>query len=46
MADFKYLIDSEEFNTFARGFGDVEKALKALPPMTTDAIMNRLSSTF
>ena len=46
MTDFQFLIDCEEFNTFARGFGDVEKALKSLPAMTTDGIMNRLQATF
>ncbi len=37
-----YLYESPEFQVFLRPQGDLEKALKTLPLMTTDDILGRL----
>jgi hypothetical protein len=36
-----YLYESEEFKTFLRPPGDLEKAIAALPKLSTDDILKR-----
>jgi hypothetical protein len=44
MSPYKFMLNSSEFQCFARPTGDVDKSLNALPKMTTSDIVERLKT--
>lgn len=44
MSPYKFVLNSTEFQCFARPTGDVEKSLNALPKMSTAEIVERLKT--
>ena len=41
ISQLPYLYESEEFRTFVRPPGDLDKALSALPKITTDDLLKK-----
>ena len=41
ISSLPYLYESEEFKTFLRPLGDLEKCMTSLPKLTTDDILKR-----
>jgi hypothetical protein len=44
MSPYKFVLNSSEFQSFARPTGDVDKSLNALTKMTTSDIVERLKT--
>jgi hypothetical protein len=42
MSPYKFVLDSSEFQCFARPSSDVEKSLNALPKVTTAEVVERM----
>lgn len=46
LSAYEYLVESEEFQTFSRPTGDIEKSLKALRKQTYPAIVKKYQTIF